>query len=97
MANGYFLGHIWLIPLFPAAGALVMLLLGKRLSNAIVSACCVGSVAVSFVFAAGAVLQLLALPVENRFVQMVLFDWVPAGCDAQRRGAVDAVSTCRGD
>jgi NADH-quinone oxidoreductase subunit L len=79
MANGYFLDHIWLIPLFPAAGALVMLLVGKRVSNAIVSALCVGSVAVSFVFAAGAVCQLLAMPAESRFVQTILFDWIPAG------------------
>jgi NADH-quinone oxidoreductase subunit L len=79
MANGYFLDHIWLIPLFPAAGALLMLLFGKRLANAIVSALCVGSVVVSFIFAAGAVWQLLALPAENRFVQIILFDWVPAG------------------
>src|SRR5580658_4674598 len=79
MANGYFLDHIWLIPLFPAAGALLMLLVGKRLPNAIVSALCVGSVVVSFVFASGAVWQLLALPAESRFVQTILFDWVPGG------------------
>jgi len=79
MNNGFFLYHIWLIPLFPAAGALLMFLFGKRLPNAVVNVICVGSVVTSFVFAGGAVLQLIARPAEDRFVQMVLFDWVPAG------------------
>src|ERR1700683_2621249 len=79
MNNGFFLDHIWLIPLFPAAGALLMFLFGKRLANAAVNVICVGSVMTSFVFAGGAVLQLIARPAEDRFVQMILFDWVPAG------------------
>src|SRR5579863_1505955 len=79
MTNGYFLDHIWMIPLFPAAGAALMLLFGKRLSNAIVSAICVGSVAISFIYAAGAVSGLMGLPESGRFVQVILFDWVPAG------------------
>jgi len=29
----FFLKHIWMIPLFPAAGALTMLLFGKRLPD----------------------------------------------------------------
>ena len=79
MNNGFFLDHIWLIPLFPAAGALLMFLFGKRLANAAVNVICVGSVMTSFVFAGGAVLRLIARPAEDRFVQMILFDWVPAG------------------
>jgi NADH-quinone oxidoreductase subunit L len=75
----YFLDHIWLIPLFPLAGALLMILFGRRLSNAIVSWLCVGSVFVSFVYAAGAVLQLVARPADDRLVQKILFEWVPAG------------------
>jgi len=77
--SGYFLGHIWLIPLFPLATAAMMLLAGRRLKNGAVSALCVGSVAVSFVFAAGAVLQLLRADPAHRFVQIILFRWVPAG------------------
>jgi NADH-quinone oxidoreductase subunit L len=86
--NGYFLDHIWLIPLFPAAGALLMLLIGKRVPKAVVSTICVGLPGLSFVFAAGAVWQLMALPAENRFVQMVLFDWVPAGWMHTASGAL---------
>jgi NADH-quinone oxidoreductase subunit L len=79
MPAGYFLQHIWLIPLFPLVTAAAMLLFGRRLANGAVSVLCVGSVAASFVHAAGAVWQLLALAPEHRVVQMILFDWVPAG------------------
>ena len=77
--SGYFLDKIWLIPLFPLATAAMMLLVGRRLKNSAVSALCVGSVLVSFVFAAGAVRQLLAADPAHRVKQMILFDWVPAG------------------
>ncbi len=79
MHTGFFLDHIWLIPLFPLAGAALMLLAGRRLPNNTVSAVCVGSVFVSFVFALGAVVQLFGLPAEQRVVERILFEWVPAG------------------
>ncbi|HYL10941.1 MAG TPA: NADH-quinone oxidoreductase subunit L [Candidatus Acidoferrales bacterium] len=75
----YFLDHIWLIPLFPLAGAALMILLGRRLPNSAVSAVCVGSVFVSLFYAAGAVWQLVALDPEHRVFQKILFQWVPAG------------------
>ncbi len=75
----FFLDKIWLIPLFPLAGAALMLLIGRRLQNSSVSAICVGSVFVSFIFSLGAVWQLAARPAEERVVQRVLFEWVPAG------------------
>ncbi|MBI1749242.1 MAG: NADH-quinone oxidoreductase subunit L, partial [Acidobacteria bacterium] len=76
--QSYFLDHIWLIPLFPLATAAIMLLLGRRLPHSTVSALCVGSVFVSFVFSAGAVWQLTQLAGE-RVHQVVLYEWVPAG------------------
>src|SRR5713226_3177672 len=79
MHTGYFLDHIWLIPLFPLAGAALMLLAGRRLPNNAVSTICVGSVFVSFMFALGAVVQLFGLPAEQRVVERILFEWVPAG------------------
>ncbi len=78
-ATPYFLDHIWLIPLLPLAGAALMIFLGRKLPNSAVSAICVGSVFVSFLYAAGAVLQLIALDPEDRVVQRILFQWVPAG------------------
>jgi len=52
-----FLSHIWLIPLLPAAGAALMFFFGRRLQKSTVSAVCVGSVALAFLLACGAVWQ----------------------------------------
>ena len=79
MPTPFFLDHVWLIPLFPLAGAAVMLLIGRRLQNSAVSAVCVGSVFVSFSFSVGALWQLIGRPSEERVIQKVLFEWVPAG------------------
>jgi NADH-quinone oxidoreductase subunit L len=79
MPSEYFLAHIWLIPLFPLAGAALMLFIGNRLKNGAVSAICVGSVFLSMLYAFGAIFQLIARPVEQRVVEVILFDWVPAG------------------
>jgi len=79
MPSEYFLAHIWLIPLFPLIGAALMLLIGRRLPNSAVSAICVGSVGLAMIYGFGAVLQLIMRPVAQRLVEVVLFDWVPAG------------------
>src|SRR5712691_934503 len=79
MPTEFFLDKVWLIPLFPLAGAALMVLAGKRLQNSAVSAVCVGSVFVSFVFSLGAVWQLLQRPAAERVAQKILFEWVPAG------------------
>src|SRR2546427_10640730 len=79
MPTEFFLDKVWLIPLFPLAGAALMLLAGKRLQNSAVSVVCVGSVFVSFVFSLGAVWQLLQRPAAERVAQQILFEWVPAG------------------
>jgi NADH-quinone oxidoreductase subunit L len=79
MPSEYFLAHIWLIPLFPLLGAALMLFIGRRLPNSAVNVICVGSVFLSMTYAFGAVLQLIARPVAQRVVEVVLFDWVPAG------------------
>jgi NADH-quinone oxidoreductase subunit L len=79
MTASYFLEHIWLIPLFPLAGAALMLFLGRRLPNAAVSAICVGSVLVSFIYALGAALTLCSRPAESRSFEKILFQWIPAG------------------
>src|SRR6266404_5914272 len=75
----YFLDHLWMIPLFPLATAALMLFFGKRLPNSAVSVLCVGSVGLSFIHAAGAVLQLLAASPENRVAQQIMFEWLTPG------------------
>jgi NADH-quinone oxidoreductase subunit L len=77
--TGYFLDHLWLIPLFPLATAALMLFFGRRLPNAGVSVLCVGSVGLSFVYAAGAVFQLLAADPEHRVAQQSMFEWLTPG------------------
>src|SRR3989440_3096342 len=77
--TGYFLDHLWLIPLFPLATAALMLFFGRRLPNTGVSVLCVGSVGLSFVYALGAVFQLLAADPEHRVFQKVLFEWLTPG------------------
>src|ERR1022692_1426876 len=52
-----FLDHIYLIPLLPALGAVLMFFFGRKLQKATVSAVCVGSVVLAFLMACGAVLQ----------------------------------------
>jgi NADH-quinone oxidoreductase subunit L len=76
---GYFLDHLWMIPLFPLATAALMLLFGKRLPNNAVSVLCAGSVGLSFIHAAGAVVQLLAAAPENRVAQQIMFEWLTPG------------------
>src|SRR6266699_4638851 len=79
MPAEFFLRSIWLIPLFPLAGAGTMLLVGRRLSNKAVSWAGVGSVGLAALFAFGAIVQLIARAPAQRLVEIVLFDWVPAG------------------
>src|SRR5215471_10491102 len=77
--TGYFLEHLWLIPLFPLVSAALMLLFGRRLPNAVVSVLCVGSVGLSFIFALGAVPRLLYTDPEYRVTQHILFAWLTPG------------------
>ena len=82
-----FLDSVWLIPLFPLFGALVMLLLGRKLdpqtndarhhapkSKFLISILCPGTVLVSFLLSLGAVWQLVDRP--ERTHQIVQFTWL---------------------
>jgi NADH-quinone oxidoreductase subunit L len=88
MPTEYFLAHIWLIPLFPLAGAALMLFIGRRLPNAAVNVVCVGSVFLAMCFAFGAIWQLISRPATERLVSYNLFDWVPAGIMHTNSGRV---------
>ena len=74
-----FLSFIWLIPLFPAAGFLVNGLLGKRMPKAAINSFACGSVLMSFIFALGAVLELVGLEEAERSHTVTLFQWIDAG------------------
>jgi NADH-quinone oxidoreductase subunit L len=79
MSAPYFLEHIWLIPLFPLAGAALMLFFGRRLPKPAISTICVGSVLVSFIYALGAAVTLCSWPAESRSFEKILFQWISAG------------------
>jgi len=74
-----FLDLIWLIPLFPAAGAVMNGLAGKRMSKTAVGMIACGAVLVSFILSAGAVAQLAQLPAEERSHEVNLYEWINAG------------------
>jgi NADH-quinone oxidoreductase subunit L len=53
--QSFFLPHIWLIPLLPAFGAVIMFFFGRSLSKRAIDTVCVGAVVLAFVMALGAV------------------------------------------
>src|SRR5437762_1455306 len=71
------LDHIWLIPLFPALGGLIHLLVGRRLSNRAVSMVSVGLPGLAFAWALGCFYELLSLP--GYTFAATLYTWLPAG------------------
>ena len=73
-----FLELIYLIPLFPAAGFVINGLFGKRLPKAAINLVACGSVLVSFIFALGAVVQLIGLDEHSRSHTVTVFEWINA-------------------
>jgi len=77
----FFLNHIWIIPLLPAAGAAAMFFFGRKLSKAAVSAICVGATVLAFAMAVGAVLQYV--PWEHASngapFEKVMYTWLGSG------------------
>jgi NADH-quinone oxidoreductase subunit L len=71
-----FLDLIWLIPLVPLAGAAIMLFLGRLFPKSVISILCPGTVLISFLISAGAVLQLTGTP--GKAHEVVQFLWLPA-------------------
>jgi NADH-quinone oxidoreductase subunit L len=53
----FFLDHIYLIPLFPAFGAVVMFFFGRRLRKITIDAFCVGTIVLAFLFACFTVVE----------------------------------------
>jgi len=90
---GYFLSHLWLIPLFPLASATAMFFFGRRLQKDAVNLFCVGSVFLSLLHATGAVFKLLTLPANQpRVYQQILFQWVTPGAMPTSTGLVNFVA-----
>ncbi len=71
-----FLEAVWLVPLLPAATALLMLLIGRRLSRAAVSAICCGSVGLSFLLSLGIFSEVLKR--GGQPFERIFFTWIPS-------------------
>jgi NADH-quinone oxidoreductase subunit L len=70
---------IWLIPAFPLAGAVLLLLLGKRLGEPLAGWLATFAMGGSFVAAVLVFIGLLDRESEARVAHQVLFTWVPVG------------------
>jgi NADH-quinone oxidoreductase subunit L len=68
---------VWLIPAFPLAGFLTILLLGRRLGDPKAGYLATAAVFASFVVAAGIYFDLLSRPEDERETVVTLFSWVP--------------------
>ena len=74
-----FLDLIWIIPLFPAAGFVINGLFGKRFSKPVINVIACGTVLLAFIFAVGAVGELLGLEETERAYTRDVFEWINAG------------------
>src|ERR1700682_1039183 len=75
-----FLDHIWLIPLFPAFGAVMMFLFGRRLKKATVDAVCVGVVVLAFLFAGFTVVEYTHFAHgTGRPFEKIVYTWLGSG------------------
>ena len=77
----FFLDHIWLIPLFPAIGAVCMFFFGRKLTKQAVNGLCVGVVVLAFVWACAAVWQYTDYSALNpgKPFEKVMFTWLGTG------------------
>jgi NADH-quinone oxidoreductase subunit L len=91
-SSNYFLAHLWLIPLFPLITAGLMLFFGRLLPKSAINFLCVGSVLLSFLYAAGAALALFRLAPEQRIFQQLLFEWVTPGPISATGGPIEFIA-----
>jgi len=70
---------LWLIPAFPLAGFLLILLFGRRLGDPRAGLLATAMVVASFVVSAGVFFDLLGRPAERRSQVETVFSWVPVG------------------
>jgi NADH-quinone oxidoreductase subunit L len=75
-----FLDHIYLIPLFPAFGAVVMFFFGRRLRKITIDAVCVGTIVLAFLFACFTVVEYshFAHGTGQPF-EKILYTWLGSG------------------
>jgi NADH-quinone oxidoreductase subunit L len=72
-------GLLWLVPILPLAGYLILTLVGSRLSNRVVATIGVGSVGLSAVVAGLVGASFLITPPEGQAYSQILWDWIQIG------------------
>ena len=70
---------VWLIPVLPLAGFVLILLFGRRLGDPQAGFLAALMCSAAFVVSAGAFFKLISLPSEERHHVRTLFSWVPVG------------------
>ena len=76
----FFLNHIYLIPLFPAFGAVMMFFFGRRLQKTTVNAVCVGVIVLAFLFACFTVVQYTNFAHgTGRPFEKIVYTWLGTG------------------
>ncbi len=70
---------LWLIPAFPLAGFLIILLFGRRLGEPLAGWVATVMVAASFVVSVGVYIDMLGRSAEDRSSVDVIFTWIPVG------------------
>jgi NADH-quinone oxidoreductase subunit L len=73
------LEYLWLIPLWPLLGSVIIGLGHRKLSETAAGYLACGAVGLSFLGSLLAFLALLRLPPAQRFVEVVLYQWVSSG------------------
>ena len=77
--TGFFIDHLWLVPVLPLFGALAILVLGRRLGEPkagwLASLMTIGS----FLITVAVFFNLLSRPAEERHQVVTMFKWIPVG------------------
>ena len=71
--------YLFLVPLLPFLGFLIIGLLLGRLPRPVVNLLACASVGLSFIVSLLLFFDLKALPVDGRLIEQVLFTWIPSG------------------
>src|SRR5579871_1778194 len=72
----FFLDHIYLVPLLPALGSILMFFFGRKLEKRTVSAVCVGAVALAFILSCGAVYEYTHTHAGSQPFEKVMYTWL---------------------
>lgn len=70
---------VWLIPVIPLAGSLVVGLMGRRMPRSLVAVIACGTASLSLLLSLMAFIRLLQMPAEGRALRASLGSWIASG------------------